>query len=1737
MATKKNITYINNRIIGNTGSIYTKTRHIHGNYHQGSDRVVMNYKNSLNENNRYGFEEQPVDSNVDKVYDFNNISTKIPFEMELVFSETYNDHLQPRDANNQYSVPFSPLNTEFFRYGIEAATLVSNGKTLDEYDVNNSYYQKYIEKYPYILAGLMFASSMPINSDQFHKYAETEFKLPGFKQIPFSLAIWLGSKWHYYKHQNEIVYKQYDIDSLTNPIFIFNDKVNNIVQQSSTKFHIEEIGSNFQLPYKIFRPNAPVFEIEGEQWSMQLNELTESYSINQIGLEKNPYVNSCELPKNTIGLDLPLIKTTLKELEPNISLNNISDTVLSNIGLYNQIKHYEFGQSTLYDIDSQYEHKILHFCSYQIDINGKLDIISGYQNQTYPGIHPLSNYPKGTNSRTVETNTVYSTTFATSTDDSSISRLQQEYNRESVFNALSTGKSYDVYAALKNYIRYNTIIQASTGNDIIPKIVKFIDTESQYNVITRHKALQGLLKTEAISNESLFDVVSILYTIFTYNEKMISRSDAEFRLSLNQDFRPYIPQFESDLELLTKAEEAFGTTINDLFTEITKHKSAYKYYDFVGKGTYENLVTDIAKFTSVLDGEMKQSRILLDFQNYYTNPKQSTNDFTGKITNQRHYTNALTLFEQTINIVIRMIDKIITEEVNNQLSIDYHIQNISNNRFVSRLYPSAGGTINLAYGMNTHLYMDVIDPINRLLNNKPIIKTVVDPRLVSNRVDNTDVNKMLGDNLRNIQNSSLRYIWYSGPYFGAPIAQLRPENIIFADNGVVSNLMDISNIPLTNYSFNLDELGHLSYENEDNYPFYIANENVDNNQVYYGDMEQIGSIPNGINNVVSLNFNNIIKNVGYDILDQLENIFLIFCGNIPYDDDTLLMKDIIQLLMRVDETDLTALPYIADYTKNKDYVTTSNGNGEVTSDGLGQLSINDQVNILNIGRIEADTDYYEYLTSTKVYNDSSEENDSDRVTISYLTNIILTNGQYNKANKILNQLNNQVNDIYIKRNWTHNTTENNLVKFILIPENISKLNSLSSTYTTNDLTNVTELYREYLYSLFNNYEPGKLVSMNVRNVVGESYLNNRATEFIRQLIYLYDNKTKAPKQFKLEHIYSYYLNDMNGTIQEFTDNLQYRYMIGSETDKLNIRSDVNKKSLFKFLNYFNSRLIRAILETLHSDQKLYTEIQNLTTDVYMELVDFVIKSFTIMDNTNDDQSYVYALLDEVEDLILTTIKNNLNESLNTVKTEIFATAHKLLFNMNTVLKQYTNDYMYSFMKVLKTAESTDEVIEKRKQQKVKITDILSNDLRVKPYYNTKKLFDTWLYNLEEQGGLFNTIYSQKIICDDNGIKPVKSDGVSLATTFHYLDRGNNDISDKLYIDIDWLYKYFIDPESTSDKLYYNNTALEASLYTFFGDIAKQHGFVFHALPSFSDLGTNNTESMEKMFQTYDYLEHKSTGPHFIFQYIGDVTSKLDTNTNEFNYRKSFCLLDEENIPGDIIANNDNKVTGFVVQFGEQNQQIFNNIQLDQAEFKNTEEYFEVITNLTKNSVGSSVGPSLYRIYDERSYTATITSMGNIEIEPLMYFYLKNVPLFKGSYWITNVSHSITPNNMVTTFKGVRQPMSILDTTEDLILRLGKQLINNTTNATVNDKGVTIYQNRVKGLYDTNRLKGNQGKLELLNTNDWDSVDVINANGDVVGTESISILTDVKLKELLVRSPSPLTRQILTSLDDKGYIDG
>ena len=308
---------------------------------------------------------------------------------------------------------------------------------------------------------------------------------------------------------------------------------------------------------------------------------------------------------------------------------------------------------------------------------------------------------------------------------------------------------------------------------------------------------------------------------------------------------------------------------------------------------------------------------------------------------------------------------------------------------------------------------------------------------------------------------------------------------------------------------------------------------------------------------------------------------------------------------------------------------------------------------------------------------------------------------------------------------------------------------------------------------------------------------------------------------------------------------------------------------------------------------------------------------------------------------------------------------------------------------------------------------------------------------------------------------------SLLEEFLFLDKANRDIGDIYFFNVSRL------------AALGNEKNVKQSLFGAISMLLQETGFDMKALPSYVNYyGTNfsNTPKMvpsknvaKNIFGTFLDVDYQESSPKVIIQYVSASSKRIDIgNKKDKKYKfsdDSFNIGNVNNNPvmyelpkvfstGDLSKSN--KVVAFEVSFGDQNQNIFKGIQLDQATIKNTSESFVVLENLARSESGSgtyNVDIGLYEYYRQAAYSCEVTCMGNVMIQPTMFFYLKNIPMFKGSYWITEVSHNIRNNNITTTFKGSRLPYTSLPDLSDSFMSSYKTLF---------DKLIKKAQNRVNG---------------------------------------------------------------------------
>jgi hypothetical protein len=302
---------------------------------------------------------------------------------------------------------------------------------------------------------------------------------------------------------------------------------------------------------------------------------------------------------------------------------------------------------------------------------------------------------------------------------------------------------------------------------------------------------------------------------------------------------------------------------------------------------------------------------------------------------------------------------------------------------------------------------------------------------------------------------------------------------------------------------------------------------------------------------------------------------------------------------------------------------------------------------------------------------------------------------------------------------------------------------------------------------------------------------------------------------------------------------------------------------------------------------------------------------------------------------------------------------------------------------------------------------------------------------------------------------------SLLEEFLFLDKANKDIGNDYYFDISRL-KMLGDPKNS-----------KISLFSAISTFLSGTGFDLRALPAYVNFyGTNfsNTPKIipskkiaQNIFGTFLEVDTQESSPKIVIQYVGKNSTRPDMGKlGKYKFNDdSFNISNTNNNPvmitlpkvfktGDLSKTN--KVVAFEVSFGDQNQSIFKGVTLDQASIKNTTESFYVLENLARSESGSgahNVDIGLYDYYRQAAYTCDVTCMGNVMIQPTMYFYLKNIPMFKGTYWITEVTHSIKNGSITTSFKGSRMPYTALPDLKDSFMSSYKTLFDKLQQKAVN----------------------------------------------------------------------------------------
>lgn len=366
------------------------------------------------------------------------------------------------------------------------------------------------------------------------------------------------------------------------------------------------------------------------------------------------------------------------------------------------------------------------------------------------------------------------------------------------------------------------------------------------------------------------------------------------------------------------------------------------------------------------------------------------------------------------------------------------------------------------------------------------------------------------------------------------------------------------------------------------------------------------------------------------------------------------------------------------------------------------------------------------------------------------------------------------------------------------------------------------------------------------------------------------------------------------------------------------------------------------------------------------------------------------------------------------------------------------------------------------------------------YGNVAVVSNTYAYTLwsayttTERIGSMSDIYIKSLSDKLNTIVGLTQDGQIIENTNYNKDLANSMYADLKNIWDKWIVgmldpnqynvsKFFKDDFIFIDSFYKNiyrrfllnyNKVIESylerrqnnmTLYSFLGDIASDHNMLFLAMPDFNNIGHEDDNiaqaNLEKTFLPipYNKMSNVEDNNKFVFLYTHRPSSSVSSvnggNMDTYNIwdyesksltpiaGRLFNTDGNENMKDQITRNGYN-VPSFGVSMSRQHNHLFKSINVNSNNPIQTEQSAHVmaqIANLGASTTNktSFYGQDIFPIFSNYSFESEIEMMGCAKIAPLMYYQLMNVGMWRGTYMIFNVRHTISPGNFITKFKGMK----------------------------------------------------------------------------------------------------------------------
>ena len=369
-----------------------------------------------------------------------------------------------------------------------------------------------------------------------------------------------------------------------------------------------------------------------------------------------------------------------------------------------------------------------------------------------------------------------------------------------------------------------------------------------------------------------------------------------------------------------------------------------------------------------------------------------------------------------------------------------------------------------------------------------------------------------------------------------------------------------------------------------------------------------------------------------------------------------------------------------------------------------------------------------------------------------------------------------------------------------------------------------------------------------------------------------------------------------------------------------------------------------------------------------------------------------------------------------------------------VLKSYFNGFVKSVTDYVNNKETQEEIS--------KSEDELNNtarDLKCEIYITLKNLWDRWFCGYYNQDSKYDEIPGREFFEVRN----------FFCKNFMFIDSFYTNIYDKLKLNCKKLKDMYVGDGITQQ------TGLGKTVVAYLGSVVSAHRCVMFNFPdnvNFSDTGDRLASRDEIMLQNMKdiftpFAANKVSNPEYSNKFTIIYTHSAESlepygrskfNTDSFDiwsYDQGTGVAPTifKSTPSEMEQNSNYvtnesllsyRVPSFGVAYSRQNNSFWKNINVGMDNFAVTEQSIRTEASIAEkgNSEKHNItfyGQDIYSLYQAYSYLVTVEMMGDAQIQPLMYFQLMNVPMFRGTYMVIKVEHNISQGNMTTVFTGMK----------------------------------------------------------------------------------------------------------------------